>query len=186
MRFHSISLLATLPSAMATMSALSYSAPPELLAQAQSQSNCNLPPGFQIKDFTAKSNETGPAASLTAYNFTFVDQTTSVTTNCQFNSSSVSTTPPGLTPRFACDKSGVSGVKFIWDNTRRQLTMVERICPNTRGVPTYEVAGTATIPLSCPSTSGTCTTNSTSIDGKFTALDPVTDPTRVKVKYWVS
>ncbi|KAK4075460.1 uncharacterized protein Triagg1_4581 [Trichoderma aggressivum f. europaeum] len=184
MHLQALSFLAALPSAMATMSALSYSPPPELLAQSRTQSSCNLPPGFQIKDFTAKSNETGPAASLTAYNFTFVDQTTSVTTNCRFNSSSVSTTPPGLTPRFACDKSGISGVKFIWDNTKRQLTMVERICPNTKGAATWEVAGSTTIPLSCSSPSGTCTTNSTSIDVKFTALDPITDPTLAK--YWVS
>ncbi|EHK26336.1 uncharacterized protein TRIVIDRAFT_63653 [Trichoderma virens Gv29-8] len=163
------------------MSALSYSPPPELLAQAQSQSDCNLPPGFQIKNFAAKSNETGPAATLTAYNFTFVDQTTSVTTNCHYNSSSVSTTPPGLTPRYACEKSDI---KFIWDNAQRQLTITERICPKANGAATWEVAGSAIIPLSCSTPPGACTTNSTDIDGKFTALDPVTDPTLAK--YWVS
>ncbi|KAL7942208.1 hypothetical protein V8C42DRAFT_332848 [Trichoderma barbatum] len=181
MRFQSLPLLAALPSAMATMSALSYSPPPELLAQAQSQSNCHLPPGFQIKDFTAKSNETGPAAALTAYNFTFVDQTTSITTDCRFNSSSVSTTPPGLTPRYACDNGNI---KFIWEDAKRLLTLVERICPSAKGVSTYEVAGSVAIFLSCSTPPGACTTNSTDIDGKFTALDPVTDPTLVK--YWVS
>ncbi|RFU72395.1 hypothetical protein TARUN_9863 [Trichoderma arundinaceum] len=149
MRFEALSLLAGVPSAMATMSALSYTPPPELLAQAQSDSACNLPPDFHIKNFAAKSNGTGPAASLVAYNFTFVDETTSITTSCSFNSSSVSTTPSGLTPRTF----------------------------------TYEVAGSATIFLSC-SASGACKTNSTDYDTKFTALDPVTDPTLAK--YWVS
>ncbi|KAL7936903.1 hypothetical protein V8C35DRAFT_210840 [Trichoderma chlorosporum] len=181
MRFHSVSLLAALPSAMATMSALSYSPPPELLAQAQSQSDCNLPSDFHIKNFAAKSNETGPAANLSAYNFTFVDQTTGVTTSCHFNSSSVSSTSPGYTPRYACEK-GV--VQFIWDNAKRQLTVVEGICPNSRGASTYEVAGTAVIPLSCSTPAGTCRTNSTDIDAKYAALDPVMNPPMAK--YWVS
>ncbi|KAM0255154.1 hypothetical protein ACHAQJ_006077 [Trichoderma viride] len=165
---------------MATMSALAYHPPPELLAQAQSDSACNLPPDFHIKNFAAKSNETGSTASLSAYNFTFVDQTTSVTTGCYFNSSSISTTPAGQTPRYAC---GNGNVKFIWDNARRQLTMIERICLNPEGVATYEVSGTAVLSLSCTA-SGTCSTNSTDYDGKYTALDPVTDPTLAK--YWVS
>lgn len=50
-------------------------------------------------------------------------------------------------------------------------------------VATYEVAGTATISLSCAA-SGTCKANSTDYDAKFVALDPVTDPTLAK--YWVS
>lgn len=130
MRFEALSLLAALPSAMATMSALAYSPPPELLAQAQSDSSCNLPPDFHIQNFAAKSNETGPSAFLVAYNFTFVDKTTGITTDCLFNSSSVSTTPGGLTPRFACNDKRV---KFIWENDDRELTMVETICPNSRG-----------------------------------------------------
>jgi hypothetical protein len=186
---------------MATMSALAYSPPRELLAQSQSDSGCNLPPDFHIKNFAAKSNETGPTAYLSAYNFTFVDQTTSVTTGCYFNSSSVSTTPTGLTPRYAC---GNGNVKFIWDSAHRQLTIVERICPNSKGyvvylthpikvygiltlffhsVGAYEVSGTAVLSLSCTS-SGTCNTNSTDYDATFTALDPVSDPTLAK--YWVS
>ncbi|KAL7799096.1 hypothetical protein V8C37DRAFT_366542 [Trichoderma ceciliae] len=180
MRFETVSFLAALPSAMATMSALSYAPPPELLAQSQSDSGCNLPPDFHIKNFAAKSNETGPAASLVAFNFTFVDKTTSVTTGCYFNSSSVSTTPSDLTPRYACSDGNV---KFIWVNNKRELTLVETICPSSNGVATWEVAGSAIISLSC-SASGTCKTNSTDYDARFVALDPVRDPTLAK--YWVS
>ncbi|KAH6604660.1 hypothetical protein Trco_006367 [Trichoderma cornu-damae] len=179
MRLDILSLLAALPSAMATVSALSYAPPPELLAMARTNSNCKLPPDFHIKNFAAKSNETGPTASLVAYNFTFVDETTGVTTGCYFNSSSVSTTPAGLTPRYACSHADV---KFIWEDDKRELTLVERICPLPNGVAMYEVAGSETISLSC-SASGTCRTNTTDYNVKFVALDPVRDPTLVK--YWV-
>lgn len=134
MRYEALSFLAALPSAMASMSTLAYRPPPELLAQSRTDSACNFPPDFHIQNFAAKSNETGPAANLSAYNFTFVDKTTKITTNCSFNSSSVSTTPTGLTPRFACDDTDV---KFIWQNAQRQLTVVERICPTAKGYVVY-------------------------------------------------
>ncbi|UKZ92142.1 uncharacterized protein TrAFT101_007108 [Trichoderma asperellum] len=181
MRYEAVSFLAALPFAMATMSILAYHPPAELLAQSQSDSSCNFPADFHIQNFVAKTNETGPAATLSAYNFTFVDKTTSVTTRCSFNSSSVSTTPTGLTPRYACADGDV---KFIWDNAHRQLTVVERICPNAKGIDSYEVSGSAVIALSCTG-SGSCSTNSTDLDVQYTALDPVQDPT-LRVKYWVS
>lgn len=134
MRYEALSFLAALPSAMATMSILAYHPPPELLAQSQTDSACNFPPDFHIQNFAAKSNGTGPTATLSAYNFTFVDKTTSVTTSCSFNSSSVSTTPAGLAPRYACADGDV---KFIWDGARNQLTMVERICPTAKGYVEY-------------------------------------------------
>jgi hypothetical protein len=64
-----------------------------------------------------------------------VDQVTSITTICSFNSSSVSTTPPGLTPRYACAHGDV---KFIWGDAQKQLTMVERICPTAKGYVVYQ------------------------------------------------
>lgn len=48
----------------------------------------------------------------------------------------------------------------------------------------FEVTGSTVISLTCTG-SGACTTNSTDLDVKYTALDPVQDPTR-RVKYWVS
>ncbi|KAM0514692.1 hypothetical protein ACHAPE_006688 [Trichoderma viride] len=181
MRYEALSFLAALPSAMASMSALAYHPPAELLEQSQTDSACKFPPDFHIQNFVAKSNGTGPTATLSAYNFTFVDEVTSITTSCSFNSSSVSTTPPGLTPRYACAHGDV---KFIWGDAQKQLTMVERICPTAKGTDQYEVTGSMVIPLSCTG-SGACSTNSTDIDVKYTALDPVSDPTR-RVKYWVS
>lgn len=135
MRYEALSFLAALPSAMASMSALAYHPPAELLEQSQTDSACNFPPDFHIQNFVAKSNGTGPAATLSAYNFTFVDQVTSITTICSFNSSSVSTTPPGLTPRYACAHGDV---KFIWGDAQKQLTMVERICPTAKGYVVYQ------------------------------------------------
>jgi hypothetical protein len=134
MRYEALSFLAALPSAMASISTLAYRPPPELLAQSQTDSACNFPPDFHIQNFVAKSNGTGPTAALSAYNFTFVDEVTSITTSCSFNSSSVSTTPSGLAPRYACANGDV---KFIWDESHKQLTLVERICPTAKGYVVY-------------------------------------------------
>ncbi|KAL7824157.1 hypothetical protein V8C26DRAFT_385060 [Trichoderma gracile] len=131
MRFQVASFLAALPFSLANLADLSYSAPPERLAAAQKEAGCNLPAGFQIKDFTAKTNGTGPTPALTAYSFAYSDPDTNVAVKCSFNSSSVSTTPGGLTPRYACEDSDV---KFILSGaTGRTLTLIERICPGPNG-----------------------------------------------------
>jgi hypothetical protein len=119
-------LLALLPSAAALK--LAYSPPAALLAKAEANEDCNLPRSYTIQDFIGRSNNTGE--TLAAYNFTFTDTTTQVTTLCHYNASSTSTTPPGLTPRFACEDSEI---KFIWEDDDKDLWMIERVCPGPDG-----------------------------------------------------
>lgn len=92
-------------------------------SQIEQNSDCKLPASFTVKDFTGKSNGTG--STLSSFNFTFLDPTTKVNTLCQFNSSSVSTTPGSLTKRFACNDRET---KFIWEGEEDQLWMIERVC----------------------------------------------------------
>lgn len=126
MRFD-VLLLAALPSAMA--SKLAYSPPANLMSMASTQdSNCVLPAGFTVQDFKARSNDTGN--TLQAFDFKYADQETGVNTLCHFNETSKSTTPDTLTPRFACENSDV---KFIWQDDKGSLTLVERICPTASG-----------------------------------------------------
>lgn len=105
-----------------------YTAPSSLLAKVEQDDSCNLPPDYQIKNFRARTNDTGEALSV--FHFTFVDPTTEVTTFCQFNSSSESTTPGGLRPRYACNDRQT---KFIWQDEEDQLWMTERVCPDPDG-----------------------------------------------------
>lgn len=123
-------LLAMLPTALAVqLSELAYSPPEDLAMKAMSADNsCVLPKGYIIKDFKAKSNDTGKI--LSSLDFTFIDDATKVTTICHFNSTSKSTTPPGLTPRFACENGEV---KFIWEDNDKELWMIERVCSEGDG-----------------------------------------------------
>lgn len=120
-------LLALLPSSAAALN-LAYNPPAALLAKAEASEDCNLPRSYTIQDFVGRSNNTGQ--TLAAYNFTFTDTTTQVTTLCHYNASSTSTTPPGLTPRFACEDSEI---KFIWEDDDKDLWMIERVCPGPDG-----------------------------------------------------
>lgn len=104
----------------------SYNAPASLLARAAA--DCSLPSQYIISDFTAKSNDTGN--SIQEYKFNFEDETSKVTTLCQFNASSESTTPSGLEPRYPCEKGDV---KFIWQAEQDKLWMIERVCPTASG-----------------------------------------------------
>jgi hypothetical protein len=97
-------------------------------SQIEQNADCELPPNFTIKDFTGKSNDTG--STISSFDFTFLDDTTQVTTFCQFNSSSISTTPGGLQKRFACNDGET---KFIWEGEDDQLWMIERVCMTDSG-----------------------------------------------------
>lgn len=122
-------LLALLPSTAAlNLANLAYTPPAGLLAKAEADADCNLPRSYTIQDFVGTSNNTGE--TLAAYNFTFTDTTTEVTTLCHYNSSSTSTTPPGLTPRFPCEHGEI---KFIWEGDDQDLWMIERVCPGPDG-----------------------------------------------------
>jgi hypothetical protein len=178
----------------ATALQLAYSPPAALLAKAEAEEDCNLPRSYIIKNFSGKSNNTGE--TLSSYNFTFTDSTTKTTTLCHFNSTSTSTTPPGLTPRYACENGGV---KFIWEDDDKDLWMIERVCPgpdgyvsastttdsltsltdNLSSAADYEVSGSMHLTLACTASSGNCTTNSTMQESLFTSVNPIRDPTRL-------
>ncbi|KAI9902945.1 hypothetical protein N3K66_002297 [Trichothecium roseum] len=142
-------------------------APVELLAQ----DNCVLPQNYTINNFKGQTNSTG--SSLSAFNFQFIDKETQITTLCHFNSTSESTTPEGLAPRYSCENGEV---KFIWEYDDSKLWMIERVCPGQDGAAQFEASGSVHIPLDCAEES--CRANSTEHKSKFTSLQPVRDPTR--------
>ncbi len=109
--------------------AAAYSAHPMLL-KAVEQQGCNLPRQFKIRDFVGHTNGTSDAPAPSYFEFAYADAATGVETKCQLNSTSTSTTPGGLTPRFACENRDV---KFIWGQATQQLTIVERACPSPQG-----------------------------------------------------
>ncbi|KAH6997560.1 hypothetical protein BKA56DRAFT_2517 [Ilyonectria sp. MPI-CAGE-AT-0026] len=164
-------LLSALPSAFAIHA---YSVPTALsLQEADTSNSCVLPDDYHIKGYSAESESDGE--TLSSFNFTFLDETTNVTTPCEFNSSSVSV-PGNGTPRYQCDKTDV---EFIWQNATQYLTMVERVCPDASGAEAYEVAGSTRIWLKCPESGGACTTNSTDYKSLFVSLSPVMNPSRI-------
>ncbi|TQV95895.1 hypothetical protein V2A60_001062 [Cordyceps javanica] len=157
--------------------AAAYTAPPMMLKAAQQQ-GCNLPQGFQVRDFAGHANGTDDAPAPSFFTFAYADNSTSVETSCQLNATSTSTTPEGLTPRFACENRDV---KFIWTPSNKQLTLVERACRSPQGTPLYEASGT--IIISAPCKGGSCTANATEYHGVFSSLQPVRDPTSYKMAY---
>lgn len=119
-------LLASLPSALAGR--LAYTPPADLLAKVAANDDCVLPGNYKIKGFSGQSNDT--ENTLGSFNFRFIDSETKIESLCHFNSSSESTTPGGLTPRYPCENGEV---KFIWEDDERSLWMIERVCPGEDG-----------------------------------------------------
>ncbi|KAL2207264.1 hypothetical protein CC79DRAFT_1368149 [Sarocladium strictum] len=142
------------------------------MSQIEQNNNCQLPAEFTIQDFDGKSNDTGK--TLSSFNFTFRDDTTKVNTLCQFNSSSVSTTPGGLQGRFACEDGET---KFIWEDDEDKLWMIERVCLGESGSPMYETAGSIDLHLDCNKTSNCCRSNATEATARFASVSPIRDPT---------
>ncbi|KOS21190.1 hypothetical protein ESCO_004226 [Escovopsis weberi] len=180
MQLQLLSLLA-LACGSASVSAMSfaglaYRPTYDMVAMAEAN-NCTFPAHFRIHDFIGTTSAAGGAnasAPLDAFNFKFEDDKTGARTFCQWNASSVSSTPAGLTPRFSCEDSNV---KFIWEDGQRELTGIERICPDQQsGKPGAEVSGSVKLFLTC-SARGICTANSTDVEGTYYSLGPVLDPT---------
>ncbi len=189
--------LISLAVAALPVAASAYTAHPMLLKAAEQQ-GCSLPNQFKIRNFVGQANGTADAPSPSCFTFDYADAVTGVETTCQLNSTSKSTTPEGLTPRFACENRDV---KFIWGQANSQLTIVERACPSPQGyvkslicikkremkmltrnrTPLYEAAGS--IIISAPCKGGQCAANSTEYNGVFTSLQPVRDPTSLKMAY---
>lgn len=119
--------LAILPLVVAEK--LAYHVPPAMMLMAQQSDSCKFPAGYQIQDFEGKTNDTA-TQNLVSFNFTFQDPTTSMSTLCHLNSSSVSTTMPGYTPRYNCENSSV---RFIWVEKKKELLLILGICPGSNG-----------------------------------------------------
>ncbi|ATY63170.1 hypothetical protein CCM_06960 [Cordyceps militaris CM01] len=168
----SLAVAAALP-----LAATAYTAHPMLL-KAAAQQNCDLPQQFKIRDFAGQANGTADASAPTFFTFSYADAATKVETTCQLNATSKSTSPAGLTPRFACENRDV---KFIWEQNKQQLAIIERACPSPQGTPLYEATGT--IFISAPCKGGVCAANATEYTGNFTSLQPVRDPTSFKMAY---
>jgi hypothetical protein len=177
---------ATLPRGFTAMSA-------SRMAQIAQDASCALPPSFVVRDFRGRTNDTG--ATLAEFHFSFSDSTTGVTTLCRYNSSSISTTPGGLTPRYACDDLET---KFIWIDDQDALAMVERVCVTETGYGfyspccqtcsvcaahtchrdfQYEVSGSIRLHLQCNKGTQNCASNTTLTTGQFTSISPIRDPT---------
>ena len=120
-------LLGALPSM--ALAGTAYTAPAALAAVAKDNSNdCVLPVSYHVLHFMGGKNAS--ASDLDKYHFKYRNTNTNLTTSCSWDTTSTSTTPEGLTPRFACADSNV---KFIWQGDQNRLTVIERVCPNTRG-----------------------------------------------------
>lgn len=89
--------------------------------------DCIFPSNYTVSNFTAFTPTDGNSTE-TVIKFNFVDNGTSIVTQCEKNSTSKSTEKPGLAPRYAC---GNPRVQFIWQNTT--LSMIEGVCPGTDG-----------------------------------------------------
>ena len=120
-------LLAGLPSALGAVFA--YNPSPVALERAKANASCDLPVKYSIRNFAGKTN--GTSGALPSYKFNYVDLTTNLTTVCQHSASSVPVTRGnGTASRYACTNKNV---EYIWEDTKDQLTMVERICPGANG-----------------------------------------------------
>lgn len=118
-------LLLAAPSAVNAMAAYMAQVPQELRALVDTE-DCILPEDFTITAFDAESQDNGD--TMDAFMFGFVDDKTSVSTTCYFNSTSEPVVEGGRTPRFPC---GDARVLFIWQDS--QLTMIEKVCPGDDG-----------------------------------------------------
>lgn len=102
-----------------------YRVPIAMLSAALENDGCILPEDFAVHNFQIWS----PAANnnrTATVDFAYSDDSTSMETNCHYNSTSVNVGPEGLTPRYACENDIV---EFIWRNGT--LTLVEKACPET-------------------------------------------------------
>ncbi|KAK7418224.1 hypothetical protein QQZ08_011327 [Neonectria magnoliae] len=151
-----------------------YSVPMNLrVAEAENDNPCVLPDDYHVVGFSSEAQ--GDGQTLSSYKFTFKDDTTNITTPCNFNSSSVSIPGNGV-PRYLCDNNDI---EFIWEDADRDLTMIQKVCPGTNGASAYEVAGSVHLWIKCPESGGACATNTTDYRSLFVSLNPVMNPSRV-------
>ena len=125
MRF-SLFALAALP--LASLAKVAYHVPQAMKLKAEDD-GCVFPQGYHVLDFQGSSNNTSKL-TMSSFNFTFVDPDTQTVSLCQLNSSSVPTTAPGYTPKYACENRNI---RFIWQQARKEIWLLEKICPDQNG-----------------------------------------------------
>lgn len=113
------------PVVNAAMAAYMASVPLHIRALVDAN-ECTLPSEFTISDFSGQSDDGGD--TLDQFEFNFQNDGTSISTLCQFNSSSEAIILGGRTPRYACNDPSVH---FIWQDSA--LTMIEKVCPDEQG-----------------------------------------------------
>jgi hypothetical protein len=126
----SLFLLSVVPTAWAAAVAYMASVPQSLaLRAADADDDCNLPNDYHVLDFTAQSQDAGK--TLSGFNFTFVDDSTIITTDCHFNATSKPAESNGKpTARYLCNDKRI---EFIWTNDDQKLWMIQQVCPGSDG-----------------------------------------------------
>lgn len=127
MRFDLL-LLSVVPTAWAA--SVAYAVPQSLALRASDvDDDCNLPNDYHILDFAAQSQDAGK--TLSSFNFTFVDDSTIITTDCHFNSNSTAAPSNGKpTARYLCSDKRI---EFIWEDDDQKLWMIQQVCPGSDG-----------------------------------------------------
>ena len=120
--------LSVVPTAWAA--AVVYNVPQTLaLKAADTDDDCVLPNDYHVLDFKSSSQDAGK--TLSAFNFTFTDDSTVITTDCYFNSTSEPAPSNGKpTARYLCNDKKI---EFIWENESRKLWMIQQVCPGSDG-----------------------------------------------------
>lgn len=100
---------------------------PVELAATDDQDECVLPATYTISNFVTVGDKYNGTHNATS--FQFVDTDTGITTSCEQNSTSTSTSPNGGTARYYCDDTNV---EFIYQTTGiAGLTLIEKACPDS-------------------------------------------------------
>jgi hypothetical protein len=84
---------------------------------------CVYPDEFVVKNFQVWTPGTGNNRSA-LISFEYSDESTHLSTRCNYNNTSVNVGPEGLAPRWACD---LGWIEFLWQGGT--LTLVEKACP---------------------------------------------------------
>jgi hypothetical protein len=120
-------LLAAVPSTLASVFA--YNPSSTALAQAKTNSSCDLPSGFAVRNFVGNTN--GTNGTLANYKFNYVDLTTNLTTVCEHKPSSAPVQAAnGSSPVYPCANKNV---EYSWDGAKSKLSLFEHVCPGADG-----------------------------------------------------
>ncbi|KAK3337469.1 hypothetical protein B0T19DRAFT_74287 [Cercophora scortea] len=167
-------LVAAIPLAASLPAKPTYRLPVAMLNVLSESDDCVLPVGFVVQNFQIWTPAPNNKQSINI-DFELIDDSTGINTPCQFNETSVSSGPSGLTARYACDNPVV---QFIWEDN--VLTVIEKACPGSSSAMGFEASGSVTPPLTCvPTSSNTtfgagsaCFSSEYGIPQNYTSLQP--------------